>query len=486
MLLIHNTPLTQAMRLWIYAEYLVKKLTWWLTVFTLSHTYAKSLHKIVLPFLKKWTGIPRGGNSDILFCGSETVAGLKLPRIHTVYKAMQVVKLRILKDSADSRSTYIHQATLDKETSSSSNRFTPALALTSILALQTDIRPPPARQGLGYKQHIRQVKTTAYQYFASLDNQAQQAHLDKLFMQGKWTHFDDIVKSDWSWNKLLYNCTDRFLKFLVNAPNNSLPTPDNLHRWSGCQLSVNCALCGNHRPTLPHVLSGCYTALHQGRYTWRHDCILQIIYQGIQSTVDGIRESRTAAPVRDRPYIQFVPKVGEHVCLTRPPRRTRPPAPTGLLHRAKDWQFAVDLPDFQYQFPESIAVTSQRPDILIYSYDINTAILIELTVPWEDNVSAAALRKEERYEKLIADIVGDWHVHFWTIEVGCRGYCSQSLKKCFRDLGLENSAISKLRRIVVDTVQRCSYIIYSRRNNNDWTTPVLKPYRSADRDMQQQ
>ena len=151
-----------------------------------------------------------------------------------------------------------------------------------------------------------------------------------------------------------------------------------------------------------------------------------------------------------------------------------------MLYRANDWQFSVDLPDFPYKFPEFIAVTTQRPDILIYSYTKRIAILIELTVPWEENARAAAVRKEDRYAKLVEEISGAWQTHYWTIEIGSRGLCSQSLTKCFRELGIGKPATSKLRRVVVDTAQRCSFIIYSSRNRKDWTTPVLKPCASKE------
>ena len=42
-------------------------------------------------------------------------------------------------------------------------------------------------------------------------------------------------------------------------------------------MDLECSLCGSNNPTLKHILNGCYTALQQGRYTWRHDKILKCI-----------------------------------------------------------------------------------------------------------------------------------------------------------------------------------------------------------------
>ena len=49
------------------------------------------------------------------------------------------------------------------------------------------------------------------------------------------------------------------------------------------QHCSKCPLCGSVWPTTAHILNGCFTALHQGRYTWRHVSILVKISQGIQS-----------------------------------------------------------------------------------------------------------------------------------------------------------------------------------------------------------
>ena len=92
---------------------------------------------------------------------------------------MQVVKLRILKNSSDPRSTFVHQHTLDKETKSLSNRFAPALSLESFFALENEAPPLAPHRGLGYnKRHMKKDKLTAYKYFANLENQERIAHLN--------------------------------------------------------------------------------------------------------------------------------------------------------------------------------------------------------------------------------------------------------------------------------------------------------------------
>ena len=55
----------------------------------------------------------------------------------------------------------------------------------------------------------------------------------------------------------------------------------NLARWNIITDS-RCALCQAPKPTTNHILTGCLAALDQGRYTWRHDSVLQVLVHGLQ------------------------------------------------------------------------------------------------------------------------------------------------------------------------------------------------------------
>ncbi|RXN06459.1 hypothetical protein ROHU_012346 [Labeo rohita] len=54
----------------------------------------------------------------------------------------------------------------------------------------------------------------------------------------------------------------------------------NLHRWYGTEEL--CQLCGHQSPSLQHILSGCKTALTQGRYGWHHDRVLRKLAEVIE------------------------------------------------------------------------------------------------------------------------------------------------------------------------------------------------------------
>ena len=79
--------------------------------------------------------------------------------------------------------------------------------------------------------------------------------------------------------------------------------------------------------------------------------------------------------------------------------------------------------------PPHILVTNQRPDLVVVWDDPKQILVMELTVPFESNISDAHKRKIERYEKLIRDLgeVG-YNVTYEAIEVGQRGLVDKENK----------------------------------------------------------
>ena len=55
----------------------------------------------------------------------------------------------------------------------------------------------------------------------------------------------------------------------------------------------------------------------------------------------------------------------------------------GILATCNDWQMRADV-NRQLAFPQHIAITNLRPDIVLWSQTKKTVVLIELTVPYEE------------------------------------------------------------------------------------------------------
>ena len=83
---------------------------------------------------------------------------------------------------------------------------------------------------------------------------------------------------------------------------------------------------------------------------------------------------------------------------------------------ARDWQLLVDL-EHQLKFTSHIAVTTLCLDIILVSESTKQAVLLELTVPWDDRLEEAFERKLSRYTGLVNDCQqGGWRAGYFPVE----------------------------------------------------------------------
>ena len=136
--------------------------------------------------------------------------------------------------------------------------------------------------------------------------------------------------------------------------------------------------------------------------------------------------------------------------------------------QGKGWKFLSDLGK-RLVFPAHIVVTSLRPDIVIYSDEAKTVIMIELTCPSEENFENQHLAKLARYTDLEADCISaGWKVHLFAVEVGARGYAAQSLSSCLKALGLKCRPLNKCVQTASDEALRTSFHIWVWRDSVEW------------------
>ncbi|KAI4885725.1 hypothetical protein NFI96_026178, partial [Prochilodus magdalenae] len=137
--------------------------------------------------------------------------------------------------------------------------------------------------------------------------------------------------------------------------------------------SPACQLC-QKRGTLEHILSCCSKALGEGRYCWRHNQVLRAVADSICT---GINNSKRQHPSK--------------CTIASPSPQARP----------------------------------------------GGVVLVELTVPWEDQMEEAKERRKAKYTDLVADCRRNgWKARCETTEVGCRGFAGQSLHRVLGLLGI--------------------------------------------------
>ena len=80
--------------------------------------------------------------------------------------------------------------------------------------------------------------------------------------QGGWMSWGGVTERPLAWSDL-WKIPQARLSFLIRSTYDTLPCPRNLHQWFGAEET--CPLCSTTNASLRHILSGCRTALSQGR-----------------------------------------------------------------------------------------------------------------------------------------------------------------------------------------------------------------------------
>lgn len=94
---------------------------------------------------------------------------------------------------------------------------------------------------------------------------------------------------------------------------------------------------------------------------------------------------------------------------------------------ARDWQLLVEL---ELKFPNHIAVTTLRSDIILISESTKQVVLLELSMPCEEFLEAAFKRKLAKHSGLASSCKqAGWRARCFPVEVGCRSFADVS-KMC--------------------------------------------------------
>ena len=185
---------------------------------------------------------------------------------------------------------------------------------------------------------------------------------------------------------------------------------------------------------------------------------------------EAIKDTKTVNTTSsNKPWweIKFVPQ--GHQSIKYKKRSTR----LGILHKSPSWNVLADIPSKSLMFPAHIALTELRPDLVIFSNSTRIVILIELTCPCEENFEERHHDKIKRYTPLKELIeLNGWSCFLFAVEVGARGYCSESVPSCLRSLGLKNKSISQACKTLGLTSMRKSFWIWLSRESKEWRPEV--------------
>ena len=202
-----------------------------------------------------------------------------------------------------------------------------------------------------------------------------------------------------------------------------------------------------------HTIVCMYVYIH----TYIYVCVC--IVKQLNAVLSEIKGKKVYKPPN---FIKFV-REGEK------PGKRKTEFRSGLLLSAHDWIVMHDSTSSPLICPQHIAQTSLRPDIIMYSNETRQIVLLELTIPAEDNIVQRHSDKEFKYAKLVDDIeLNHWKGYIFAVEIGSRGYVAKSFGYAMRRLGALQRQVSKFTQELSRICLRSSYTIYLSRNKKVW------------------
>ena len=130
------------------------------------------------------------------------------------------------------------------------------------------------------------------------------------------------------------------------------------------------------------------------------------------------------------------------------------------MNGASDWKVSADLKT-SLLFPVHIIQTEKQPDIVAWSDSKKTVLLIELTVPLEENW-------EEAHE-----LEKGWICYVIPIEVDCRGFLGHSVISFLSKIGITGRSLKVASNRLQTTAQHASSWIWSKARSfqHEWNAP---------------
>ncbi|XP_078617582.1 uncharacterized protein LOC144885536 [Branchiostoma floridae x Branchiostoma japonicum] len=451
---IDSCQLPGKLKIWCTQFVLLPRLKWPLKMYEISLTTVEEIERKMNAYIRKWLGVPRC-LSNVALVGQNK---LSLP-IVSIADEFKLEKVRLALELQGSKDASVRAAYRDQKSGRKwqvgdvVNQAVSRLRHKDIVGAVQH-----GRQGLGWggktlrwdRANPRERKQLVVDEVKRMESEKRRVTAISQKQQGAWVNWEEAIERRLSW-KDIWEIQSCRLSFLVRAVYDVLPSPQNVNRWF--QKEEACQLCGLAGANLKHVLSSCNTALKQGRFTWRHNNALRVLAAAVEEK-RGKSESEESAQAK---FIPFV-KEGQ-----KPVRKTKGKQEGGILRKGV-WNMAVDLEN-RLCFPKNICVTSLRPDLVAWSEALKTVIIVELSVPWEENMQSAYERKKLKYQDLTHECKqSGWNVLLYPVEVGCRGFPGSSLARFCKEMAIDK----KVLRNMAQEVEKSSFWLWIKRKENTW------------------
>ena len=141
-----------------------------------------------------------------------------------------------------------------------------------------------------------------------------------------------------------------------------------------------------------------------------------------------------------------------------------------LLSTPQDWQWRVDIRE-RLKVTKKITTTTLRPDLILWSSETRQVLLIELTIPWEENINVACERKLKKYQELVEQCkYNKWRTACYPIEVGRRGFVGRTVCRILNQLAMIGEKKRKAIRAISESAEKVLRWLWIKRSEPWHTT----------------
>ena len=225
------------MKLWLYQFSVIPSLSWPFQVYDFPLAFAREMEKSATRYLKRWAGLYRNADVDILYRPREKF-GLGLTSCTAHLKAMQVIKCHLVKHSKEGGSGMLQRQYLLRleHVKTFSRRWKPFSVLEDAEAkvkFDQKFAGQTSRQGLGFSSRYKRNLTRAEQREKSVEaviedhKREAEIHTMGLALQGgvaKWG--EDVQPYNLSWSTLISTRFPKLVSHTLNSYINCLATPN--------------------------------------------------------------------------------------------------------------------------------------------------------------------------------------------------------------------------------------------------------------------
>ena len=331
----------------VYSRYVLPSLQFHFAVHNIHKTHMDILDSLARKFLKSWLGFPKRGATDLgIF--HPNLMGVKYPsQVYMESHMANFINLHLSDDPVVKEATsqqLAREGSWKKKSSTAIQCSTLMTKISENVAIPTPENcPNPTTR----KLQTEKVKKAGKNLVKELYLHDANHKADQLESQGAVARLLAEEEKDIPWQSLIFAVPKGVMAWAARATTNCLATPDNLAKWKRI-VDPKCPLCSASPCTLGHMLSSCKEALD--RFEWRHNNVVKYLHTLFSSQ-----------------------------------------GPEGV-------EIFADLDGLRVNgvtIPPDLAMSAQKPDLVLIQRKTKEVKLVELTIPWDttNNMASALLRE---------------------------------------------------------------------------------------------